>query len=373
MIKDLDEARDEINAVDAEMAKLFERRMKAAKEVANYKKDRAIPVFDEQREKLLIKKNSSYIKDPVLRSYYIRFLENTIKISRDYQHHLIEGVKVAYSGVEGAFAQIAASYIFPDGVNISYPDFDSAYEAVASGACECAVLPIENSYAGEVGQVMDLIFNGELSINGMYDLRVSQNLLGVPGSSLADINTIISHPQALSQCDEYIERHGFKTRKTTNTAEAARQVAKKGDIHTAAIASAQTAPLYGLKVLDHDINKSSNNTTRFAVLSRVPNTELKAKDGTFIMMFTVRNQAGALVKALTVIGNYGFNMKVLRSRPMKTKSWKYYFYVEVEGNVSNENGKKMLEELGRQCDKLKIVGHYSNAQTSDDLQQGGVK
>ena len=143
-----------------------------------------------------------------------------------------------------------------------------------------------------------------------------------------------------------------------NTAKAAQKVASDGNKHIAAIASRETAELYNLKVLDHDINQSNFNTTRFAVFSRADNTTSNSSENSFLLLFTVSHEAGALAKAINVIGNYGYNMRVLRSRPVKDSTWQYYFYVEAEGNINNENGEKMLEQLRQYCQQLKIAGSY---------------
>jgi len=356
----LENAREEIRKVDAEIAELFLRRMRAARDVADYKKERGIPILDTAQEERVIKRNSALVKDDELKPYYVEFLENTMAVSRRYQRRLMEGQRIAYSGVKGAFAHIAAKKIFPDSTLFSYPSFEAAYEAVEIGECDCAVLPIENSYEGEVGQVSDIMFNGSLHVNGVYNMPVTQNLLALEGASITDINTVVSHPQALGQCRSYIIEHGFEEISATNTAVAASNVAKAGDIHTAAIASAETADLYGLKILDHDINDGRTNTTRFAVFSKAEAKRPGGRDGAFILLFTVENTAGSLAKAIEVIGEYGFNMKVIRSRPMKDLLWQYYFYVELEGDVESDNAVRMLEALGKQCDELKIVGHYKD-------------
>jgi prephenate dehydratase len=219
------------------------------------------------------------------------------------------------------------------------------------------VLPIENSYAGEVGQTIDLIFSGSLFINGIYELEIHQNLLGIPGATVEKIQKVISHPQALSQCHDYIEMRGFASEETNNTAVAAKTVAKTNDPSLGAIASAETAELYGLKVLEANVNKSGENTTRFAVLSKV-RAASPSLSGT-VLMFTVKHEAGSLANAIAIIGKYGYNMTALRSRPMKKHSWQYYFYVEIDGTINTENGKKMIEELNRVCEKLKVAGTFA--------------
>ena len=363
----LDEARLIINDVDKKMADLFKERMKAAKMVAEYKKENGLPILDAKREEAVVNKNSEYIQDNEILNYYQEFIKNTMAVSRKYQHKLINGARVAYSGVEGAFAYIAASRVFPDGELISYDSFNSAYDAVVKGECDYCVLPIENSYAGEVGQVTDLMFNGPLSITGVYSLPIVHNLLGTPDALITDIKKVVSHPQALSQCANYIEDHGFKQENMVNTAVAAKYVASTNDKTIGAIASRDTAKLYGLKVLDHDINESSSNTTRFAVFTKYP-TNSKTDD-TFILLFTVTNTAGSLAKAIDIIGKWGYNMKSLRSRPMKSLAWEYYFYIEASGNPHTIEGEKMFEELKSVCDRIKVVGTFKDNVATIDLKE----
>ena len=357
----LQDARAKINEIDKQMAELFESRMQAAKTIAEYKKERGLQIYDAKREQAVIEKNAAYINDYDIRSYYVRFLQDEMAISKQYQEHIISGVKIAYSGIEGAYANIAAKKIFPYGRLLSYRDFRAAYEAVERGDCDCAVLPIENSYAGEVGQVMDMMFQSSLYVNGIYTLRIAHHLLGLPGAGIKDIKTVVSHPQALAQCAEYIRERGFETVEYANTAKSAKAVKDCSDKSMAAIASRETARLYGLETLDHDINESAMNSTRFAVFSRVENKQVNtAGDSRFMLMFTVKNEAGALAQALNVLSSYGFNMRALRSRPMKDLAWEYYFYIEAEGDETGQNGSDMLRHLSLHCDMLKVVGHYSD-------------
>lgn len=355
----LDKARKIINDVDARMAELFVERMRAAEAVAEYKMERGLAIYDPIREDEVIRRNCEMIEDETLRSYYVNFLKSTMALSRSYQGKLMGGMRVAYSGTAGAFAHIATEKLYPDAQKISYDDFTSAYRAVEDGECDVAVLPVENSYNGEVGQVIDLMFSGSLYVNGMYELPVTQDLLGIKGTKISDIKTVISHPQALGQCASYIKKHGFSSMEYENTALAAKYVSEKQDTSVAAIASAEAADIFGLCVLDHDINSSRSNTTRFAVFSRVPNKRISSETGIHsVLLFTVRNEAGALARAIDVIGGHGYNMRNLRSRPMKELLWQYYFYVEVEGNIQSDEGQTMMEELGEYCDRLKFAGTY---------------
>lgn len=182
-------------------------------------------------------------------------------------------------------------------------------------------------------------------------------MLGVPNATVDDIKKVTSHPQALGQCHDYIKFRGFDTEEANNTAIAAKTVADKNDKTLGAIASAETAQIYGLKILEANINKSGENTTRFAVLSKVKADSSSLSNS--VLMFTVKNEAGSLANAISIIGKYGYNMTALRSRPLKKHSWQYYFYIEIDGTTDNEEGQKMIADLNEVCDKLKIAGTFA--------------
>lgn len=354
----IDKARQDIDRIDREMAKLFVQRMEASEVVAQYKRERGLQVFDPVRENAVIDKNSKLVEDQAIREYYVSFLRNNMEISKKYQRRLMDGMKIAFSGVEGAFADVASRRIFPDAEILPFANFAECYKSVENGECDCCVLPIENSFAGEVGQVIDLIFNGSLYVNGIYSLKIAQNLLGIKGSKKEDIKEVVSHPQALAQCASYLKEMNCLTTNAVNTAVAAKSIIEKNDKSVAAIASRETAENYGLEVLDHDINESDANATKFAVLSRSSNARLKS--GRMILLFSVKQVAGALAKAINVMGEYGCNMISLRSRPMKEPAWQCYFYIETECDVSEEKFKEMFEKLSEQCERLKIVGYYND-------------
>lgn len=268
-------------------------------------------------------------------------------------------IKAAYSGIEGSFAHMATQKIAPEAETLHYKNFADAYNATVSAEADLTVLPIENSMAGEVGQVMDMLFTGPLLVEGIYELPVTHCLLGVKGSKLEDIKQVISHPQALEQCEKFIDAR--KLLKTTfeNTARAAREVAGLKDKTIAAIASEETAKLYGLKVLKKAINDSKDNTTRFAVLKRKEDVQKDREDhDSFILLFTVKHEAGALARAIGVLAVFGYNMRVIRSRSLKKKNWQYYFYTEIEGKSDTLNCEKMLKILKGECKSVKVLGTY---------------
>ncbi|MBE6018026.1 MAG: bifunctional chorismate mutase/prephenate dehydratase [Lachnospiraceae bacterium] len=356
----IEEYRKEINEIDEQMAELFKQRMAVSRKVAEYKMECGLPVKDENREAQIYAKCAERINDPEIEAYYVNFQKALIGLSCDYQTRLMEGLKVSYSGVEGAYAYMAAKKMFPDAQLISCSNFEPAYNAVVEGKADFAVLPIENSYAGDVGAVMDLAFEGPLHINRLCNLSIEHSLIALPGARIADIKTVVSHPQALMQCDEFIKAHGFETKEYVNTARAAQYVKEQGDPSIAAIASVDTAELFGLEILERKINTADNNTSKFAAFSRVPvpAASLAGKKTGFIIVFSVKNEAGALAMTLNILGAHGFNMRNLKSRPLKGSVFEYYFYIEAEGDIFDNNGENTIRELSVMCEKLRLLGAF---------------
>jgi chorismate mutase/prephenate dehydratase len=262
----------------------------------------------------------------------------------------------------GAFAHIAAKRIFPDADVVGYPDFRSAYMSVQSGECDLAVLPLENSFNGDVAQVMDLTFFGDLYISGVYDIGVVHNLLAKKGAKLSDIKTVISHSQAIGQCASFIQKHNLEAKEVVNTAVAAKLVSESDRLDIAAIASSEAAEEFNLCTLSERINDSGLNTTRFAVFAPAMKSADK-NDKHFVLTFTVSNEAGALGKAVLAIGENGFNLRALKSRPTKELIWDYYFYAEGEGNLFTPEGEKMLKTLKECCSSVKVVGSFEKELT----------
>lgn len=360
-MNELEKYRKEIDEADSDLAKLFQKRMSAVLGVARYKKAHGLPVFDSDREAEVIRRAGERVDDPLLRSYYVLFVRDMMDIAKKYEHNILEGQSVAFSGIAGGFSEIAARRYFPDSKRYSYPDFEATYKSVESGECDCAVLPTENSYAGEVGRVSDLIYGGSLYINAVTELEIVQNLVGLPGSTVEGVREVVSHPQALMQCDRYLKNHGFALSTAENTAVAAQLVSSRGDASLAAVASEETAELYGLKILEAHINQSNQNTTKFAVLSRSPAVFPEGEEGLrSLLLLTVNHEVGSLAKAIDVIGRHGFNMTTLRSRPSGKVRWSYYFYIEIEGRLDGAAGEKMLGELRSYCSDLRVAGIYKS-------------
>jgi len=359
-MKSLEESRKAIDSLDKELAALFEQRMTESRNIFEYKKAKGLAVSDPGREAEIIEKNAKTIADKEIREYYVNFEKKVISLSNDYQNRMMQGMRVAYSGKPGAFAYAAAQRTFPDATKVAFPNFAGAYQAVSDGVCDIAVLPFENSFAGEVSSVTDLMFSGDLYVNKVVEIEIEHYLMACAGASMEGITKVYSHPQALMQCEAFIKEHGFTPVETPSTADAAKLVSEMNDPTVAAIAGKEAAELYSLELLEARINSSNTNATRFAIFSKALNlVKDKRKMGKrFILMFTVKNEAGALAKALNIVGAHNYNMCNLHSRPMKTLMWNYYFFLELEGDIATEEGSDMLRELGSICDRLKLVGSW---------------
>lgn len=352
-MSNLQDAREKINKIDEKMLELFKERMEVASEVARFKKENNIPIFDEKREQEIIDKNTELLNNPDLKAEYKNFIQALMNSSKLYQRKIVYGNTVGYQGIEGAFSHMAASQLFEGTTLKSYNSFNDVLEAIENAEIECGVLPIENSTNGEVGEVMDGLFkHNNLYINAYYDQKIDQNLVVIPGTRIEDIEHVYSHSQAIGQCSSYLKSRNFEIHQYSNTAKAAEFVKESNSRTIAAIASKKTAELYGLEILESNINNSDLNTTRFAVVSR-----LSTSNGNkFGLFFTVQNSAGSLAKAIEVISNTGMNMTCLRSRSMKDLPWEYYFYAEITGDI--DEAKDMLDELEKVCSSVRVVGSY---------------
>ena len=336
----LEQARAEIDTVDAQLAALFERRMAAVLQVAEYKRAHGLPVYDAARETAVLEKAAARIQDPALRPYYKDHVQNLMDVAKQYEAVVLSQNRAAYQGVEGAFAHIALRALFPHAEAVSYPTWDEVFDAVERGDAARGVVPFENSHAGDVSAVLDLCYNHPaLWVVDVYDLPISQNLLVLPGTKLDQIKSVYSHQQAIAQSETFLRQFGLP----------ATAMAK------AAIASVETAALYGLEVLVPSINTDGDNTTRFIVLSR----EKPTGGNRFSLLFTVDNKPGKLGEVIQIIGASGFNMESIKSRPMPHVPFEYYFYVELVGDPTADETAALLRELDRTCRTVRLLGVYT--------------
>lgn len=354
----LENARQQINAIDAKMADLFVQRMAAVADVVAYKAENNLPVLDSSREADVLAKNLARmdeLQSAGLKPYYKEFLQDMMDVSKSWQKAQLNKNTVGYQGTEGAFSCIAAKKLYPNAKASAYPCFEDVFRAVIDDEVAYGIIPFENSYTGEVGEVLDLLLTYDVNIIDSFDLSVNQNLLGVKGSALADIKEVYSHQQALSQCHDYLQSYHWQAVPYSNTALAAEYVAKADDKTKAAIASLETAEIFGLEVLAKNINNSAQNTTRFMVISK----ERNFCGNRFNMLFTVGHEAGQLAKVMSIFGDFGFNLESIKSRPMKNLPWQYYFYAEVIGNPKDEQTAVLTAKLRETCNFLKILGSYT--------------
>ena len=347
----LEQARAEIDAVDTQLAALFERRMAAVLQVAEYKRAHGLPIYDAARETAVLEKAAARIQSPALRPYYKDHVQNLMDVAKQYEAVVLGQNRAAYQGVEGAFAHIALRALFPHAEAVSCPTWDEVFDAVERGDAARGVVPFENSHAGDVSAVLDLCYNHPaLWVVDVYDLPISQNLLVLPGTKLDQIKSVYSHQQAIAQSETFLRQFGLPA-----TAMAAKFVAESGDKTKAAIASAETAALYGLEVLVPRINTDGDNTTRFIVISR----EKPTAGNRFSLLFTVDNKPGKLAEVIQVIGASGFNMESIKSRPMPHVPFEYYFYVELVGDPTADETGALLHELDRTCRTVRLLGVYT--------------
>ena len=311
----LDKARAEIDAVDAQLAALFERRMAAVLAVAEYKKAHGLPIFDAAREAVVLDKAAARIQEPALRPYYRDHVQNMMDVAKQYEAAVLGRNRAAYQGVEGAFAHIALKALFPHAEAISYPTWDEVFDAVERGDASHGVVPFENSHAGDVSAVLDLCYNHpDLWVVDVYDLPVSQNLLVLPGTQLNELKMVYSHQQAIAQSETFL-----------------------------------------LEVLVPSINTDGDNTTRFIVLSK----EKPTAGNRFSLLFTVDNKPGKLAEVIQIIGASGYDMESIKSRPLPHVPFDYYFYVELVGDPTADETAALLRELDHTCRTVRLLGVYT--------------
>ena len=311
----------------------------------------------------MLEKNTARLQDETLRPYYRAFLQEAMSVSRAYQRAMLGRDTAAYQGVEGAWSHIALRRLFPFFRAVSFATWGEVFDAVQNGDAQFGVLPFENSNAGDVSTVLDLLYtHPDIIVARMCDLPIRQDLLGVPGAALADVRTVVSHPQALAQSSVFLQQHGFITRAWNNTADAARHIAELNDPTVAAIASAETAGLYGLQILAQGVNADGDNTTRFIVIERAAQPPVMTGDGQRLaLLFTARHKPGQLAAVLDQIGACGFNMECIKSRPLPHVPFEYYFYVQLvcPAGCTSTDCDTLLDTLRTDCSTLRLLGAFT--------------
>ena len=270
--------------------------------------------------------------------------------------------RIAYQGVSGAFSEQAALQFHEGAQAVGFATFREAFDATVRGECSHAVLPVENSLAGSINQTYDLLTDSVLHVVGEQVVRVHHNLMARPGVRFEDVRRVYSHPQALAQCQEYLQRHGFEAVTDFDTAGAAKLLAENGGDGKAAIASKRAAEAYGLHVLAEHIEDRSFNYTRFFVLAadEAPRRPGPSKTS---MVLAVKHRPGDLVACLESFPRHGINMSKLESRPRRDKPWSYLFYIDIEGHIDDADVAAAMTELMRKAAFVKFLGSYAAAET----------
>ncbi len=356
--QDLNTVRAQIDRIDSQLLPLLEQRMDTAKEVARIKSRAGIPVLNAAREEDILNRvrEQSPEYGDALRVVYSSMMD----VSRALQHKILEiataranqfdtsvPCSIMCPGVDGSFSASAARRMFQHGELHFTERFGDVFKSVAEGKTDYGVIPIENSWAGSVHESFDLMMKYRLRIVCAVELPIHHCLVGVKGAKISNIKQVVSHPQGLAQCGDYIRAHGFESISYSNTATAAMDVA---------IASEETAALYGLEVLERDIQSSSANVTRIIAISR----DLKIADNAdrISLIFTVPNVTGSLYRLLARFALCGLNLTKLESRPTKDRNFDYYFYLDFTGSVAKESTLDLLCALEEELPVFNFLGNY---------------
>lgn len=364
-MKDLAACRAELDAIDTKIIELFEQRMHVARDVALYKHAHHMDILDTSREEIVLKTRAEKTQEPAFRPPVTELFREIMRLSREEQKRILDSISgsqtVAYMGVPGAFGESAVVGFFgEDCPRAHYKTFDEVFAAVASGAVKYGVLPVENSSSGSITTVYDLLGQYACHIVGEQLVRVEHCLLGVPGASIEDVRTVFSHEQGFAQCPAFLAKHdSWVQTPYFNTAIAAQHVSEMGDQSCAAIASRLAAKHYGLAILAEDIHSFSGNHTRFIVVSAAPRAIGVPDKAT--LTFTVRHERGTLMRALSSFTAMGMNLTHIESRPLRNANWQYCFYVDLTGNVSEENLSILMGSLTADCESCRLLGAYRAA------------
>lgn len=376
---DLNDYRKQIDDIDRQLLALFGQRMEVAAAIAAYKKEHGLPVLDgkREREKLLdvAAKTPDDLKDYAVSLYSLLF-----ELSRSHQTRMLGtntalteqiaraiestpklfpgSAAVACQGVEGAYSQLACDRLFKLPNVFYFSNFEAVFSAIEKGLCQYGVIPVENSTAGSVNAVYDLMMRHDFRIVRSLRLKVDHNLLANPGAKLSDIREICSHEQAIAQCSAFLQEHPEITVvRCENTAAAAKRVAQSGRKDVAALSSRSCAELYGLTCLASNVQDQGNNFTRFICISK--NLEIYPGADRTSLMMVLPHRPGSLYKVLSRFYALGINLNKLESRPMPERNFEFMFYFDLETSVYTPQFQQLMAELPSLCEEFSYLGSYS--------------
>ncbi len=376
---DLNDYRRQIDEIDTQLLSLFAQRMEVSAAIAAYKKEHDLPVLDgkREREKLLdvAAKTPDDLKDYAVSLYSLLF-----ELSRSHQTRMLGtntalteqiaqaientpklfpgSAAVACQGVEGAYSQLACDRLFKLPNVFYFSNFEAVFSAIEKGLCQYGVIPVENSTAGSVNAVYDLMMRHDFRIVRSLRLKVDHNLLANPGAKLSDIREICSHEQAIAQCSAFLQEHPEITVvRCENTAAAAKRVAQSGRKDVAALSSRSCAELYGLTCLASNVQDQGNNFTRFICISK--NLEIYPGADRTSLMMVLPHRPGSLYKVLSRFYALGINLNKLESRPMPERNFEFMFYFDLETSVYTPQFQQLMAELPSLCEEFSYLGSYS--------------
>ncbi len=373
---DLLELRNELDQIDKQIVELYEKRMEVCGEVAAYKIETGKRVFDKEREMQKLQAVSAMTHNEFNAYGVTELFEQIMAMSRKLQYRLLaehqslgklsfiemeeinkSKCRVVFQGAEGAYSQAAMVEYFGEQVNSFHVDtFRDAMLAIDEGSADFAVLPIENSSAGIVSDIYDLLVEFENYIVGEQIIPIEHCLLGVKGTTMESVQTVYSHPQSFMQSQRYLLEKGWQQISMKNNAFAAKKIAEEKNVTQAAIAGAYAAKVYGLEILERGINDLKDNSTRFII---VTNQKVFSKTASKISIcFEVKHESGALYHALSHLIYNGLNMTKIESRPLTGRNWEYRFFLDFEGNLEDSAVKNALRGLREETRNMKILGNY---------------
>ena len=376
---DITQLREKIDNIDDQLVSLFTQRMEITRDIAAYKKENDLPIYVPARERQKLQEVAK-LAGPDMDDYTRVLYSMIFELSRSYQskqnstatelyRKITDSIEntpklfpqapmVACQGVEGAYSQIACEKIFKNPMIMYFKNFDAIFGAIEQGLCQYGILPIENSSAGSVKKVYDLMIHHNFSIVRTFRLKIDHNLLAKPGTKLSDIQEIYSHEQAINQCSDFLKNMpGVKIIPVENTAVAAQMVAQSQDNHAAAISSKGCEEIYGLCSLADSIQDKGNNRTRFICISK--NLEIyPGADKTSIMM-VLPHKPGTLYKVLARLYVLGINVIKLESRPIPDRDFEFMFYFDLETSIYSQEFVQLMCELDDLCEEFKYLGSYS--------------
>lgn len=376
-MQDLSEIRKRIDEIDKQLVELFKERMKCASDVADYKREKKMAVYDKARENAKLETLSGMAEDRFMKRSLKELFSQIMSISRKYQYQLLKqrdryienyfqeveeleiypDTRVVYQGVEGAYSQMAAEEFFGKEIDSYHVDkFNDVALALNRGDADYGILPIENSSAGNVEGNYDILLKNDICVVAEIILEIKHALIGLPGAKKEELKVVYSHPQGLMQCRDYLEAMDVKGISVSNTALAVKKVKEEGDIFQGAIASEKAAEIYGLEVLEHHVNDVRTNATRFLILSK--KRQYKKGADKVSISFSLPHESGSLYNVLSHLIFNDLSMTNIESVPLREAEWEYRFFIDVTGNLKDPAMRNALKGIREEAVDFKILGNY---------------